>query len=109
MSIGLTYMGATARDLTFRGTGTGAININQVAPRYLGLNNVNGVNAMTQLVPNPFFGNPDAGAFASRATIERRQLLRPFPQFDNVNMIYSTLGKSQYHAGVISLNKRATG
>jgi hypothetical protein len=109
MSIGLTYMGATARDLTFGGTGTGSININQVDPRYLGLNNVNGVNAMTQLVPNPFFGNPAAGGFASQANIERRQLLRPYPQFTDVNMIYSTLGKSQYHAGVISVNKRATG
>ena len=109
MSIGLTYMGATGRDLTWGGTGTGSVNINQVDPRFLGLNNVNGRNALTELVPNPFFGNPAAGSFASRTTLPRNQLLRPYPQFDSVNMIYSTHAKSQYHAGVVSLNKRATG
>jgi hypothetical protein len=109
MSIGFTYMGATGRDLTWGGTATGSVNINQIDPRYIGLNNVNGVNALTQLVPNPFFGNPNAGAFTTRTTLPRNQLLRPFPQFGDINMIYSTLGKSQYHAGVIQLTKRATG
>ncbi len=109
MSIGLTYMGSMGRHLTWGGTATGSVNINQLDPRFLALNNVNGVNALTQLVPNPMFGNPGAGAYATRATIQRNQLLRPFPQFDNVNMIYSTLARSQYDAGVISLNKRATG
>jgi hypothetical protein len=104
MSIGLTYMGATGRHLTWGGTSTGAVNINQVDPKYITLG-----SALTQQVPNPFFGNPAAGGYATRATLPRNQLLRPFPQFDNVNMIYSTLAKSQYHAGVISINKRATG
>jgi hypothetical protein len=109
MSIGLTYMGSSGRHLTWGGTATGAVNINQLDPRFLPLNNVNGVNALTQQVPNPFFGNPAAGTFATRPTLARNQLLRPFPQFDNVNMIYSTLARSQYDAGVISLTKRATG
>jgi hypothetical protein len=104
MSIGFTYMGATGRHLTWGGTATGSVNINQVDPRYITLG-----SALTQQVPNPFFGNPDAGGYATRPTLPRNQLLRPFPQFDNVNMIYSTLAKSQYHAGVISINKRATG
>ena len=95
MSIGLTYMGSMGRHLTWGGTGTGSVNINQLDPRFLPLNNVNGVNALTQNVPNPFFGTPGAGSFATRATIPRNQLLRPFPQFDNVNMIYSTLARSQ--------------
>ena len=85
-----------------RSTSTRSI---QVLP----LNNVNGVNELTRLVPNPFFGVDGAGAFATRATIQRNQLLRPFPQFDSVNMIYSTLARSQYHAGVIQLTKRASG
>ena len=59
-------------------------------------------------MPNPFFGNPNAGTFASRATIERNQLLRPFPQFLNVNQAETNLGKSQYHAGVIQIRKRMT-
>jgi hypothetical protein len=104
MSVGVTYMGATGRNLTWGGTATGAVNINQVDPTFLPL-----AGALTQLVPNPFAGNPDAGAYESRSTLQRNQLLRPFPQFGDINMIYSTLAKSQYHAGVVSINKRATG
>ncbi|HJU43427.1 MAG TPA: TonB-dependent receptor, partial [Vicinamibacterales bacterium] len=109
MSIGLTYMGSMGRHLTWGGTSSGSVNINQLDPRFLRLNNVGGVNALTQQVPNPFFGNPGAGTLATRATLARNQLLRPFPQFENVNMIYSTLARSQYDAGVISISKRATG
>ena len=109
MSIGVTYMGSIGHHLTWGGTATGSVNINQLDPRFLPLNNVNGVNALTQQVPNPFFGNAAAGSFATRATLPRNQLLRPYPQFDNVNMIYSTLARSKYDAGVISVSKRATG
>jgi trimeric autotransporter adhesin len=109
MSFGVTYMGATGQDLTWGGTSTGAVNINQVDPKYLGLNNPGGVNYLTQVVPNPFFGVEGAGGYTTRATIQRNQLLRPYPQFGDVNMIYSTLASSQYHAGVLQLTKRATG
>jgi hypothetical protein len=37
MSIGVTYMGSMGRHLTWGGTGTGAVNINQVDPKYLSL------------------------------------------------------------------------
>jgi hypothetical protein len=100
MSVGLTYMGATGRHLTWGTT----VNINQVDPRFLPLG-----AALTQNVANPFFGNPAAGSFATRATLPRNQLLRPFPQYGNVTMSQSTLGKSQYHAAVVALTKRATG
>ena len=104
MSVGLTYMGSTGQHLTWGGTGTGAVNINQVDPQYLALG-----SALTQLVPNPFRGVAGAGAFATRTTIQRNQLLRPYPQFGDVSMIYSTLARSQYHAGVVSVTKRVTG
>ncbi|HEX8031775.1 MAG TPA: TonB-dependent receptor [Vicinamibacterales bacterium] len=99
LSASVAYIGSTGRRLTTAGN----VNINQVDPKYLPLG-----AALTQTVPNPFFGNPNAGTFASRATIERNQLLRPFPQFLNVNQAETNLGKSQYHAGVISLRKRMT-
>jgi hypothetical protein len=106
MSVGLTYMGARGQNLTFGAS----VNINQVDPRFIGLNNVNGTNALTQTVPNPFAGNPNAGAFGTRGpTIQRNQLLRPYPQFDNITMTQSTLASSEYHAAVVSLTKRATG
>ena len=82
------------------------VNINQVDPRFLPLNNVNGVNALTQLVPNPFANVPGAAGFATRGpTIQRNQLLRPYPQFDNVNIQQQTLARSQYHAGVHSADQ----
>jgi hypothetical protein len=109
MSIGLTYMGATGQHLTWGGTGAGGVNINQVDPKFMSLNNPGGTNFLTQNVPNPFFGVAGAGSFATRATLPRNQLLRPFPQFGDVSMIHSTLARSQYHAGVIQLTKRATG
>jgi trimeric autotransporter adhesin len=99
LSGSVAYIGSTGRRLTTAGN----VNINQVDPKYLPLG-----NALTQTVPNPFFGNPNAGTFASRATIERNQLLRPFPQFLNVNQAETNLGKSQYHAGVIQIRKRMT-
>jgi hypothetical protein len=62
------------------------------------------------LVPNPFFNVAAAGsAFASRSTIEIGQLLRPFPEFGNINMSQSTGARSQYHAGIFQLRKRVTG
>ena len=99
LSGSVAYIGSTGRRLTVNGN----VNINQVDPKYLPLG-----TALTQLVTNPFFGNPNAGTFASRATIERNQLLRPFPQFLNVNQAETNLGKSQYHAGVIQIRKRMT-
>ena len=99
LSMSVAYIGSTGRRLTVNGN----VNINQVDPKYLPLG-----SALTQTVPNPFFGNPNAGTFASRPTIERNQLLRPFPQFLNVNQAETNLGKSQYHAGVIQVRKRMT-
>jgi hypothetical protein len=101
VSVSLSYIGSTGKNLTVNGN----VNINQLDPKYL---RPELVGAMTQQVTNPFFGNPAAGSFASRPTLPRNQLLRPFPQFDTVNMAESNHGKSQYHAGVIQVRKRMT-
>jgi hypothetical protein len=57
-------------------------------------------------VPNPFFGVPEAGQFSRRATIERGQLLRQFPQFGDVNWTDATGARSQYHAFIFQGRKR---
>ncbi len=101
LNLTVAYIGSTGSRLTTAGN----VNINQLDPKYL---RPDLVTAMTQNVPNPFFGNPNAGSFATRATLPRNQLLRPFPQFDTVNMAESNWGKSQYHAGVIQVRKRMT-
>ena len=101
LSVTLAYIGSTGRRLTTAGN----VNINQLDPKYL---RPELVTQMTQNVNNPFFGVEGAGSYSTRRTIPRNQLLRPFPQFDTVNMQESNWGKSQYHAGVMSLRKRMT-
>jgi hypothetical protein len=58
-------------------------------------------------VPNPFFGLA-VGKSTGSATIARRELLRPFPQFGDINMRQATFGKSQYHAAVLKFEKRVS-
>jgi hypothetical protein len=102
MAIGFEYTGATGRDLGLGGSNDGIININQVDPQYLSLG-----TALTENVANPFFGLPAGQGFnVTSPTIQRRQLLRPFPQFGDILMRQSTLGRNQYHAGIIKFEKR---
>ncbi len=104
MSVTVGYVGARGDNLGWGGTADTSININQLDPKYFALG-----TQLTQAVPNPFFGIPEAGAFGSQATIQRGQLLRPFPQFGNISMTQSTGARSIYHAGVFSLRKRYGG
>jgi outer membrane receptor protein involved in Fe transport len=56
-------------------------------------------------VTNPFFGQITTGALAS-ATIPRAQLLRPYPHFQSVVSVNATWASSNYHAALISLQRR---
>ena len=104
IAVGFEYVGATGRDLNLGGSNDGVININQVPTQYLSLG-----SALLDQVPNPFFGLPAGqGKSVTSATIQRRELLRPYPQFNNILMRQSTLGKSQYHAAVFKFDKRMT-
>jgi hypothetical protein len=97
------YIGARGDHLNLGAESEGELNINELHPDLLRLG-----PALLDQVSNPFFGNPNAGALSTQRTVQRRQLLRPFPQFGNVFMMQSTLGKSRYHAGVIKVTKRIT-
>jgi len=104
MAVTVSYVGARGDHLPLGGTVNSAIIINQLDPRYLAL----GSAALNASVPNPFFGNPAfAGtALGNNATTTRGQLLRPFPQFQNISMFQVSEGINRYNAGVIELNKR---
>lgn len=104
MNVTVGYTGLTGSNLSWGGTSNTSININQIDPKFLG----SGINMFEQ-VPNPFFGVAGAGQFANLATIERGQLLRPFPQFRDVLMLQATGARSQYHAAIFQLRKRSTG
>jgi hypothetical protein len=104
MAVGFEYSGATGRDLGLGGTNDGVININQLDPTLLALG-----PALLENVPNPFFGLPEGEGFSvTSPTLQRRQLLRPFPQFGDILMRQSTLGKSQYHAAIFKVEKRVS-
>ena len=60
---------------------------------------------LAQLVPNPFFGLLPTGFNA--ATVARSQLLRPFPQFNNVPTSASD-GTSLYNSAQVKIEKRFT-
>jgi hypothetical protein len=102
IAVGVEYVGATGRDLGLGGSNDGIININQLPTQYLSLG-----NALNDQVPNPFFGQA-IGKSTGSATIARRELLRPYAQFGDILMRQSTLGESQYHAGVLKFEKRIT-
>ena len=105
MAISIRYVGARSDHLGLGGTADAPVNINQVDPKYLSLG-----SALTQSVPNPFFGRPElAGtSLGTSATIARNQLLRPYPQFLNINARRVLEGFSRYNAAVVEWTKRVS-
>jgi trimeric autotransporter adhesin len=103
MAISVSYVGSRGSHLTLGGSNDFGLNINQLDPKYMALG-----SALTAAVPNPFFGNPDAGPLASQATLTRAQLLRPYPQFGNILARRVTEGKNRYDAAIVEWTKRLT-
>ena len=76
-------------------------NINQLRPEVLALG-----PALQQLVPNPFFGIITAPGQLRAATVTRGQLLRPYPQFDNLTVFNPSGGSSIYHGISLKVERR---
>jgi len=100
-SITVSYIGSRGSDLSLGGSNDYGLNVNQLDPRYMALG-----ASLNDRLPNPFFGNANAGPLASQATLSRAQLLRPYPQFGNINARFILEGKSRYDAGVVEWTKR---
>jgi hypothetical protein len=60
---------------------------------------------LLDLVPNPFFGTINVGAMSTR-TVQRGQLLTPYPQYPNVNYAAPGWGNSNYHSFQAKVEKR---
>ncbi|MEJ7608211.1 MAG: hypothetical protein WKF37_18575, partial [Bryobacteraceae bacterium] len=67
-------------------------NINQVHPRY-----VSEGQSLLTVVENPYFGAITSGPLAGR-TVQRQQLLRPFPGYGNITRNLPAFGNSSYHS-----------
>ena len=62
---------------------------------------------LNTLVPNPFVGlMPDAGATNTAATVQRRVLMRPLPQFGTINEQLVPIGYGNYQAIQATWEKR---
>ena len=67
-------------------------NINQVPSQFLSMG-----SALLESVPNPFAGIIKSGQL-SGSTVQRQQLLRPFPQYLNITRNLPTFGSTVYHS-----------
>jgi hypothetical protein len=93
-----------AVDIAYAGShGVGlpqTIQIDQIPDQDLSLG-----TALTQQVPNPFYGLVTIGALA-QPTVARGQLLRPYPQFNGLAIGSANTGNSIYHSMQLKVNKR---
>jgi hypothetical protein len=103
VAVSVGYAHARGDDLSLGGTNDAIVNINQIRPEVA----ANYTPAQLQeSVANPFFGLSQFGPLSRPATIARGQLLRPYPQFGDVNLRQVTEGRSRYHAVILKLDKR---
>ena len=100
----LAYIGNYAYDLT-----TETEILNAVPRRYLSTGVTRDqmvIDFLTASLPNPFQGLAP-GTSLDSATVQRQQLLRPFPQFGNIRTRRDD-GSSIYHAAQLRVEKRFT-
>ena len=103
MAITVSYIGARGDHLPLGGTIDTAVNINQLDPKYLALGSAALEPAGAQSVLRQ---SRVPGPCSTPATIARAQLLRPFPQFLNINARQVTEGINRYNAVVFEWSKR---
>jgi hypothetical protein len=78
----------------------GTQELNQLPDQYLALG-----QGLFEQVPNPFYGLITTGTLSAR-TVQRGQLLRPYPQFTSVGAAAMPNRSSIYHAFQFKLEKR---
>ncbi len=76
------------------------VNINQLPDKYLSLG-----NQLLQNVTNPFFGLISSGPL-STSTVPYGQLMRPFPEYQNIVDAAAYVGSSSYNSLQVKLQKR---
>jgi hypothetical protein len=99
------FKGAVALEVSYSGLRglhlpQGALQMNQLSPQYFSLG-----SQLLQQVPNPFYGLI-ANGILSQPTVQRGQLLLPFPQYTAVPDVGGYVGKSSYHSMQTKMEKR---
>ncbi len=103
IALTLGYIGSRGTQLNLGSINDSTINLNQLTPQTLAAFTA---AQLSERVANPFFGIANAGALGRASTIERRQLLRPFPQFTDILVHGAGGGYSFYNALTIKAQKR---
>lgn len=95
-SVEFGYLGSKLTNL-----GVPDVNLNQLRVEQLALG-----SALTEQIPNPYFGEIPIESPLGRPTIARQQLLRPFPRFTTVTLYRNNIGHSTYHSFQSRVEKR---
>jgi hypothetical protein len=93
----LGYVGSRSSHLQPSSTANGLINTNQVRPELMG-------PGLLDRVANPFYNNGGSGVVGA-ATVTRAQLLKPYPQFGNLNAA-TDFNHARYDSIVVKAQKR---
>ncbi len=80
------------------------VNLNQLTVRQLSLG-----GALTELVPNPYYGQIPATSSIGGPLVAEQQLLRPYARFTNVTLYRNNVGHSTYHSFQTRLERRFAG
>ena len=97
--IDLTYVGNHGVHVVASG-----LNLNQLDPKYFSMG-----NALLTQVPNPFFGHiTSSGCSLDQPTVPQGQLLRPYPEFCDINENQDPAGGSNYNALDVNYTHRVS-
>ncbi len=96
LSFEIAYTGSKATHL-----GVPDYNLNQLTAAQLALG-----NSLQQSVANPFAGQIPSNPSLNGPIISRAQLLKPFPEFQNVILYRNNIGNSNYSGIQVKLEKR---
>jgi hypothetical protein len=92
----VSYVGSRIRDLSVSKNDINAIS---------GADQLRGAAYLQERVPNPFAGLLPGSSF-NGPTVQRQQLLRPYPQFGGITENSMSIGKTNYNAIQVIVQKR---
>ncbi len=76
-------------------------NLNQLPAELLSLG-----SALTERVPNPYFGTIPRSSSLGEPTIARAQLLRPYPQYTTVSLYRNNVGTTLFQGLTLGVRRR---
>ena len=103
LMVELSYVGSQTRGLSVSTLTTAGKNINAISAADL----AKGAAFLQQAVPNPFSGLLP-GTSRNGTTIQRQELLRPYPQFGDITENSQSIGRSWYRSLQVIVQKRVS-